>query len=302
MEGAAHESTAYSSPADADHGMVTLQPGLIVCHTVATSLGAVSTTKTFDGDCEFIHLNCQLAGKFTGRVGSHPLDFSQGDVSLGFSAGERFQIQHCDRFENLTVMVTPDVLCELAGEEVRPMLGPEGNPGFFVRYAGLCRKSIRSAKSVASLLATAPCQRLLLHAATLDFLHWHLAAFRNCEDCRRLSVRECRQLENARALLLQDLSTPPTIAELAKAVGMNQCKLKKCFKDHFGSTIYVLFQEQRMSSAQQLLQSYNVTETAMMLGYSNVSHFSAAFAKQFGNLPSKARQSVTVAVRGYHPV
>lgn len=125
MEGAAHESTAYSSPADADHGMVTLQPGLIVCHTVATNLDAVSSTKTFDGDCEFIHLNCQLAGKFAGRVGSHPLDLSQGDVSLGFSAGERFQIQHCDRFENLTVMVTPDVLCELAGKKYAPCSAPK---------------------------------------------------------------------------------------------------------------------------------------------------------------------------------
>ncbi|RQR62427.1 AraC family transcriptional regulator [Burkholderia sp. Bp9126] len=301
MEGAALKAIAHSPP-NADYGVVMLQPGLFVCHTVASGLGAVGTPKTFDGDCEFIHLNCQLAGKFAARVGRHSLDFLQGDISLGFSAGERFHVQHCDRFENLTVMVTPDVLCDLAGEEVRPMLGTSENPEFFVRCAGLCRRSIRSAKSIASLLSEVPCQRLLLHAATLDFLHWHLAAFQTCDDCKKLSVRECRQLEGARALLLQDLSPPPTIAELARAVGMNQCKLKRCFKDHFGSTIYALFQEERMSSAQQLLQSHNVTETAMMLGYSNVSHFSAAFAKQFGSSPSKARHSVAIAVRDYRAV
>lgn len=289
MESAAHISTASSSLSEADYDTVTLQPGLIVCHTVASRLGAVAASKTFDGDCKFIHLNCQLGGKFSGRVGRHPLEFTQGDVSLGFSAGEQFQVRHCERFQNLTVMVTPDVLCELAGEEIRPMLGASDDPGFFVRCAGLCRRSIRSAQNVASLLSKVPRQRLLLYAATLDFLHWHLAAFRSCEDCRRLSAHECRQLENARALLLQDLSTPPTIAELAKAVGMNQCKLKKTFKDHFGSTIYALFQKTRMTSAQRLLQNHNVTETAMMLGYSNVSHFSAAFSRQFGNLPSKAR-------------
>lgn len=294
MEGATHTSTASSPAAEADYGVVTLQPGLAVCHTVASSLDAVATSKTFEGDCEFIHLNCQLAGKFSGRVGRHPLDFTCGEVSLGFSAGEQFQVQHCEQFQNLTVMVTPNLLCELAGEEVRNMFGTGSTLGFFVRCAGRCRRSIRAAQSVANLLSEAPDQRLLLHAATLDFLHWHLAAFRNCEDCRRLSARECHQLESARALLLQDLSAPPTIPELAKAVGMNQCKLKKTFKDHFGSTIYALFQEKRMANAQQLLQSHNVTETAMILGYSNVSHFSTAFMKQFGSLPSKARETVAI--------
>ncbi|MBQ1782614.1 MAG: helix-turn-helix transcriptional regulator [Gammaproteobacteria bacterium] len=299
MEGAARVSTAYSRPPRADFGMVTLQPGLVVCHTLASDLGAIATSKTFDGDSEFIHLNCQLAGMLTGRVGQDPLDFIEGDVSLGFAAGERFQVRHCEHFQNLAVMVKPDVLCELAGEEMPAMLGLRQDPRFFVQRAGICQRSMRSARNVASLLTEFPCQRLLLHAATLDFLHWHLTAFQSCKDCRCLSTRECRQLEHARELLLQDLSTPPTIAQLAKAVGINQCKLKKSFKDHFGNTIYGLFQEERMASAQRLLQSYNVTETAMILGYSNVSHFSAAFAKQFGCLPSKARQSVTVAMHGY---
>ncbi|MDF5992039.1 AraC family transcriptional regulator [Pseudomonas aeruginosa] len=267
--------------------MVTLQPGLIVCHTVATSLGAVSTTKTFDGDCEFIHLNCQLAGKFTGRVGSHPLDFSQGDVSLGFSAGERFQIQHCDRFENLTVMVTPDVLCELAGKKCAPCSAPKA---ILDSSSGMRDSAENRFVLPKALPAYWPRLRVSASCFTLQPSTSCIGISPRSATAKTAGDSPCANVgswKNARALLLQDLSTPPTIAELAKAVGMNQCKLKKCFKDHFGSTIYALFQEQRMSSAQQLLQSYNVTETAMMLGYSNVSHFSAAFAKQFGNLPEQ---------------
>ncbi|MBK1650592.1 hypothetical protein CKO36_19065 [Rhabdochromatium marinum] len=135
-----------------------------------------------------------------------------------------------------------------------------------------------------------PRQRLLLHAATLDYLHWHLAAFRPNGETKRPSLRECQQLDRARDLLLHDLSTPPTIAELARAVGMNQYKLKVGFKKRFGCSIYALFQEERMQRARHLLQLHNVTETAVILGYTNISHFSAAFRKQFGCLPSRARQ------------
>jgi len=273
------------------HGAVTLQPGLMVCHTIAHELDAIDQRKTFDSDCEFIHFNCQLAGKFEGQVGQCPLKFSQGDISCGYSAGERFNLQHCRQFQNLAIMVTSDVLYSLVGEQVGNMLNLHGEPDFFLRCAGVCRQSLRSAKQMVCLLAQAPHQRLLLHAATLEFLHWHLAALDGCCDgCKGLNARECRLLDDARALLLQDLSVPPTIAQLARAVGMNQCKLKKAFKEYFGITIYAMFQHERMSHAKRLLRNNNVTETATLLGYSNISHFSAAFTNQFGYLPSQVRQ------------
>ncbi len=269
--------------------MVTLQPGLMVCHTTASDLAAQEKARSFPGDCEYLHFNCQLAGSFESRVGPHCLAYSQGDVTLGFSAGECFSVRHCERFQNLTVMVTLDTLRELAGEETVLRLGIDDRPDFFVRRAGMCRKTMRSGAQLTCLMGERPWSRLLLYSATMDFLHWHLAAFEGCEHCRVPAPRECRQLEKARALLLADLSMPPTIAALAQAVGMNQCKLKTGFKSLFGSSIYALFQEERMSRARQLLANHNVTETAVMLGYSNISHFSVAFRKQFGCLPSQSR-------------
>jgi AraC family transcriptional regulator len=47
-----------------------------------------------------------------------------------------------------------------------------------------------------------------------------------------------------------------------------------------------------MHKAMQLLKSNNVTETAMVMGYSNFSHFSTAFRKQFGMLPKEARREI----------
>ncbi len=49
-----------------------------------------------------------------------------------------------------------------------------------------------------------------------------------------------------------------------------------------------------MRKAMRLLKANNVTETAMLLGYSNVSHFSNAFRKQLGVLPNQARQDMLI--------
>lgn len=86
------------------------------------------------------------------------------------------------------------------------------------------------------------------------------------------------------------MSAPPTIPELARKIGLNQCTLKRCFKTVFGKSIYAYFQAERMAQARLLLRRHCVTETANMLGYTNVSHFGLAFRKHFGVPPSAMKR------------
>lgn len=60
----------------------------------------------------------------------------------------------------------------------------------------------------------------------------------------------------------------------------------------FGTSVYGCFQEERMKRAMELLKNNNVTETAVALGYSNISHFSTAFRKQYSVLPKDARREL----------
>lgn len=285
------DSARVSDQAHTGSLSVMLQPGFMVCQTSASCLDAVDRAKSYPGDSEFIHLNCQLAGSFEGCIGRHRLSCGQGEITFGFSAGECFRIRHCPEFRNLTVMITPAVLRELAGDQLPVEIDEHGAPGLFVQSAGTSRKTMRSALGITSLMAESSPKRLLLHAAVLDYLHWHLSAFRPDDDPKPLSSRVCRQLNDARTLLLQDLSAPPTIAELARTVGMNQCKLKSGFKQLFSTSIYACFQQQRMNRARELLRVHNVTETAVILGYTNLSHFSAAYCRQFGCPPSRSKSS-----------
>ncbi len=106
--------------------------------------------------------------------------------------------------------------------------------------------------------------------------------------CKFLANEADREkILKAREILLQHISEPLTIKELSRKVAINECYLKKGFKEMFGTTIFDFFQSQRMEHAKYLLyeKGLSVTEVSLLLGYSSISHFSTAFKKQTGLKP-----------------
>jgi len=91
----------------------------------------------------------------------------------------------------------------------------------------------------------------------------------------------------AREILIQHIGEPITIKELSRKVAINECYLKKGFKEMFGTTIFDFYQSQRMEHAKYLLyeKGMSVTDVALLLGYSSISHFSTAFKKHTGLKP-----------------
>lgn len=113
---------------------------------------------------------------------------------------------------------------------------------------------------------------------------------------REVDLFQCKFLANeadrekiikAREILIQHIGEPITIKELSKKVAINECYLKKGFKELFGTTIFDFYQSQRMEHARYLLyeKGLSVTEVSLMLGYSSISHFSTAFKKHTGLKP-----------------
>ncbi len=91
----------------------------------------------------------------------------------------------------------------------------------------------------------------------------------------------------AREILLEHISEPLTIKELSRKAAINECYLKKGFKELYGTTIFDFFQSQRMEHAKYLLyeKELSVTDVSALLGYSSISHFSTAFKKHTGLKP-----------------
>ncbi|UAY52312.1 helix-turn-helix domain-containing protein [Ferruginibacter albus] len=106
--------------------------------------------------------------------------------------------------------------------------------------------------------------------------------------CKFLANADDREkITKAREVLLQHIGEPLTIKELSRKVAINECYLKKGFKEMFGTTIFDFYQSQRMEHAKYLLydKGLSVTEVSLMLGYSSISHFSTAFKKHTGIKP-----------------
>lgn len=111
----------------------------------------------------------------------------------------------------------------------------------------------------------------------------------DCSNCKFLSRPEEREkLENALSILNNSIGESVTIPALSRRVGMNECYLKKGFKELYGKTIFMHLQELRMQRAKVLLkEEKSVTEVASEVGYATISSFSSAFKKSVGVLPTE---------------
>jgi AraC-like DNA-binding protein len=115
------------------------------------------------------------------------------------------------------------------------------------------------------------------------------------DDRSTLTTTVVRQIDAARRILSNQFTPIPHIRELARRVGMSESKLKRAFKDHFGTTIFEYGLECRMRYALELLRanSMSICQVAGCVGYQHQTSFTAAFRDHFGFLPSDARGRIT---------
>lgn len=88
-------------------------------------------------------------------------------------------------------------------------------------------------------------------------------------------------------ILKRDLANPPALDEIGREIGCSPHYLSRTFSSQMGVTIPQHLRKLRMEQAAALLASgqRNVTEAALEVGYSSLSHFSTAFRKIYGCCP-----------------
>jgi AraC-like DNA-binding protein len=104
---------------------------------------------------------------------------------------------------------------------------------------------------------------------------------------RRLSGREQAALREARERLLSDMRYPPSLAELADAVGLTERRLNAGFRQLYGATVFEVLRDQRLDHARQALEGdvVSLKEVSFRVGYSHVSSFVNAFRARYGAPP-----------------
>lgn len=104
-----------------------------------------------------------------------------------------------------------------------------------------------------------------------------------------LSGEDMKALNYAREILDKTFVEPMTLFQLSRKVYLNEYKLKTGFKQYFGQTIYSYIINKRMEMAKVLIEQkrFKVKDIAGLVGYSNTSHFIAAFRRKYGSTPGE---------------
>jgi|688.fasta_scaffold127996_2 AraC-like DNA-binding protein len=166
------------------------------------------------------------------------------------------------------------------------------HPNAFTKTFPLCTKKRYALDALLNHSYTGSLENIFVNAKVHELLLYSIDCLVDEKEegfsCKFLADESGRdRIYQAREILLQHIGDPITIKELSRKVAMNECYLKKGFKEVFGTTIFDFYQQQRMEHAKYLLyeKSLSVTDVSALLGYSSISHFSAAFKKHTGLKP-----------------
>lgn len=132
---------------------------------------------------------------------------------------------------------------------------------------------------------------LYYHGKVFEMLSLYFSEKKpNTENCPFLNDEDTvRKIKHAKEHLLKNMDSPPGLKALAKLAGLNEFQLKVGFKEIYGNTVFGYLLDHKLDHARVLLDSgkLKVNEVAFQVGYTNPSHFIAAFRKKFGITPKK---------------
>ena len=134
--------------------------------------------------------------------------------------------------------------------------------------------------------------RMYLEGKVLELLAMQLAQLteqRSDAIETTLKPKSIDRIYQAREILATHLENQPLISELARTVGLSESTLRRGFQELFNTTVIGYMTSLRMEKAELLLREgkFSIGEIANLMGYSNLSYFSAAFKRQFGITPSQ---------------
>ncbi len=99
-------------------------------------------------------------------------------------------------------------------------------------------------------------------------------------------------LRTAIKIMIENLETPLSIAELSKAVGITVRSLERGFKQELGSSPGKYYRKIRLERAKHLLWHSNMSilEVSILTGFPSPSYLSRLYRQEFGVLPSEERK------------
>lgn len=258
-----------------------------------------------------VNINFQMSGhmntRFTGirselamKPRKHNLIFSpEGGFQNGVKSGEQVEMFHISMGKRYfsDVIGCDDYWSECAQNNLlkdRPFAGKDVNPDLTPQMHKLIRDIKQCQESGAM-------RNLLIQSKVLELLALQIGQMQDSRPgSPGLSVAETGRLHELKNYMeshfLEDFSLP----HLSRICLLNDFKLKKGFKELFGTTVFAYLRKLRMDFAGNLLLDSlkSIEDISEILGYEHPQHFSTAFKRYHGTTPSNFRSFATCRYTG----
>jgi len=252
-------------------------------------------------DTEYVRLHFGLQGSYDFKFGQLNSSFqlSGHHNNIMYSDGLEIQVENkTQRIETFGINFTMDSFVEIAKNGNEPLkrlaekvmnrenaiLSPEWKSNNF-KIQSVINEIIHCQYSK-------ELKNLFLLSKSIELLVLQAELYNEQKAQKYIkSKKDKTKLIEAKELLTARIENPPTLSELSKLVALNEYKLKRGFKELFGTTVFGYIHQIRMDLAKRLLlgTSKSAKEIAYETGYGSPQHFSKVFKEQFGIPPNSIR-------------
>lgn len=214
----------------------------------------------------------------------------------GLATAEKWQQFHQQPITSLSTHIEPQIVIDFWGEDNSELnihwqkLFRTSEQPYFVHSGAITSQMQIALQQILHCPYQGAIARMYLESKVWELMALQLAQItedRAKSNNYTLKKEERDRLYLARTILRDRLDCPPSLQELAQEIGLNECTLKRGFRQLFDTTVFGYLYQQRMEYARQLLQQreLNVSQVAKKVGYASQSRFATAFRKKFGVNP-----------------
>ncbi len=264
--------------------------------SLKTALNSNDTTERYSTELKknLIHFYFCMEGSAVFEFGPHYSREIQKRRNYFFYNPEKdlpFQISIAPGTKMVFLTISLEHLHQLFLDDTLPFLKPESVNRKFYDEREIPASLMVVLNQLLTVNLSETAERLYYQGKVLELISLYFSEKKaDTESCPFLNDEEVvRKIKHAKKFLLKSMDSPPGLKELAKKVGLNEYQLKVGFKQIYGNTVFGFLLDHKLDNAQLLLDSgkYKVNEVAYQIGYTNPSHFIAAFKKKFGVTPKK---------------
>jgi AraC-like DNA-binding protein len=261
-------------------------------------LPADDITMVMDPQLDYMLIN--LIVLFCGRAqmsyptdGPYPLTPEQGYAFRHFRDPVSYRLPGRAEVGALSISLPREAVARYFDHRIpdclAPMVAPEDEGANFLPFAVTEQMRTALAQNFAPGL-TGPLRDLQYECATVLFFAMAVRALEQgaAAPTPPLTARDTEAGREAYRILAEALREPPSLGELAQAVGLTERRLSAVFRELYGTTVFDVHRALRLDHARRLIEAGEmaIKEIAWAAGYQHTNNFSAAFAARFGMPPA----------------